>query len=186
MVVVSVLLSIAAFVVLAVDFLLQAMWTPGYFRSGIPLMRKRFQYTTPPENGIDLDDLAARCAGSWWWGGPWMDFRLIGPGEVAFRVPWSYRFSWPLMHGVIRFDHATRTVTMTGCATWYIPPLVAALAAALLSLGSRGVAFELSMVGVALAFVALFHVAERSRYRSVFDMIECQFDEDIARPLGPL
>jgi hypothetical protein len=101
-----------------VELVLSGMWVPVYFRIGFPLFVKSFRFSGDSCE-IDVAALSSEFAGRI---APPLVFRPLDSGEIAFREK-LICFSWfsytPVMHGLIRADRDTRTVSTTGYANWF-------------------------------------------------------------------
>ena len=100
------------------EAILKWQWVGVYFRNGIPLFRKSFQFDRTPI--IVPDDLSEEMR-------PRLKapvlFHAISIDETGFRGRMFRHFTWfspaPVSRGLIRLDHAERKVYVTGYANLF-------------------------------------------------------------------
>jgi hypothetical protein len=142
--------GIACLAVLVIELILTARWNETYFRSGIPLFRKRLS-SSRPLAALE-EDLNLTFERDFW--SP-LTFRQLGDGSVAFRerlLPFPVWLSYyiPLMHGRITCL-AEERIEITGCSNWAVP-----LVAGMIGLRTLLEAGPLLAIVWALFFAAMY------------------------------
>jgi hypothetical protein len=100
--------------VILIEMFCRRFWLSVYFRKGIPIFRKSFQYYKEPcvaKNGL-LDDFNLSFSS--------LTFYCISDGEIAFRESWSIFLQIPILHGVIQIDNDTQKIIVRGYLSWFV------------------------------------------------------------------
>lgn len=120
-----ILLPLLLFALLFIEIIVSSCWVPVYFKTGIPLFTKSFQFTKGPS--LSADDFSKTFNRTIV---PPVIFRKFSNSEIGFREkafcfrPIIYA---PVMRGLIRIDNIQRKTTITGYVNWFYVCLVAIL-----------------------------------------------------------
>ena len=102
------------------ELVLSVLWTPFYFKTGIPLFHKSFRFDdandAPGISDTELSHAIKRIFTS-----PVL-FHSLSTNEIAFRESWfGLRLVYypPMMHGLIRVDDLNKQVSVTGYIYWW-------------------------------------------------------------------
>ena len=152
-------------VVFVGEVVLCARWEPWYFRSGLVIYSRRIsafgrepQFPAPAKLEASFRSFLL----------PNLVFRVLSPGEIAFREKLlSIRlFSYsPLMHGHIEFRPLERAILVQGRLNWFSLLFFVLFA---LGLAREGL---LSFLPILCGLYALIYVIQAFRYRRVVNVL---------------
>jgi hypothetical protein len=107
-------LFLTVVMVMLIEMFCRRFWISVYFRKGIPIFRKSFQYYREPcvsKNEL-LDDFNFYFLS--------LTFYYISDGEIAFRESWGIHPQIPILHGVIQIDNDTQKIIVRGYLSWFV------------------------------------------------------------------
>ena len=155
------------------ELLLSAYWVPVYFRRGIPVFRRTLRCTEAESVRVDADALSEkfrnRLLGS-------LDFRPLGPEEIAFRervIEMSLFHYSPVMRGHIQRDDRAQAVTVTGRANAFPIVFSAFFASVVLHTPATG-ALGASMLGGLVLVLGACYATQAFRFNNVSREVERQ------------
>jgi hypothetical protein len=163
---------------LLLEFVMSGTWWAGYFRYGLPLFVKTVG--TVEVDHISAEWLTEHYAHSSL--APLL-FKRLSNSEIAFRESMMPRLMHytPLMHGIIRFDSASRRTVVVGYANWTVMVLFVIFIAADFSKSvDKGVNWSLAIFLLGL-YVALYVIQFR-RFRRVAKLITERCNWRFSRP----
>ena len=151
---------VGVLVLIIIEMILSGRWVPWYFRSGVPLFRRRLSW----EGAVDLpsvDMLEAFGRAEW---GPDLVFRQTDEYEISFRER-AFQFTLlqytPIMHGRIVLLREENRLLVEGRTNWFALAFCAFLLLQLSMIGWRvGSPFALALVGM----MSLLYAVQASRY----------------------
>jgi len=127
------IILIAFAIVAVLEILMSLFWVRIYFRKGIRVVSRAFQYRERPAKPVKLAAGPEEYELDFVWP---LESRKLDTGEIVFRQKWLrmprrfwppylYMPSFPVLRGLIRDDPASRTVTVTGRLSWFacLPPV---------------------------------------------------------------
>ena len=152
------------------ELILAGFWVGFYFRNGLPLYSRSIRCGPEQELPVSAEELSE--AYSRWLVMP-LDFRSLGPGEIAFReklFTLTLLTYTPVMRGRIACDGRSGTLTVTGYANaWPLCFLGFFVTMSLQMAPSTG--FGLQLCGVGLLIVALCYGIQALRYNRLVTML---------------
>lgn len=161
----DILITLTIIVGLTESFL-SRQWFPCYFKYGIPLFSKSLTYLEELE--LSTEELMVVFRGDIF------DYPIIfhslSNTDIVFREKlFSCRFTnyVPVMHGLIKMDHSTKSIKLTGYMNWFLLPLIVLFIGGII----QGNYYVFIRVFLALAILFIFlmlYYLQRTRYNEIF------------------